>query len=287
MRREDSGRTTNSSGTAAPEGSGLAAVLAVAASLIVGLTVGHLFVRGAGIESGTHREIALWSIAAFLPALVLLSIWVRVNDGRSLIGLCFGGRHRLRKIALGVVTAAAFFLVLNTVTGIMAGDGPDGEAGDGTSASLAMGALLLLGVAVQSSTEEVLFRGYLLPVLRRRWGTVAGVLGSSALFGCAHMFNQGASASYVLMTFLLGVALAVWATADGGIWRTCAFHTTWNFIPSLFSPEEGTSSSADAGQTVAAVVVLAAVILCALWSLRRARQATAGPRALRNAGHPS
>ncbi|MFJ7083862.1 lysostaphin resistance A-like protein [Streptomyces griseus] len=241
--------------------------------MAVGLTVGHFLVRGAGIESGTYRGIALSSIADFLPALVLLAIWVRAHDGRSLFGLCFGGRHRLRRTALGVVTAVAFFFLLNAVVGIVAGDGPDGEAGDAASASLSMAALLLLGVAVQSSTEEVLFRGYLLPVLRRRWGTVAGILGSSALFGCAHMFNKGASVSYVLMTFLLGVALAVWATADGDIWRTCAFHTTWNFIPSLAGPEEGTSSSTSAGQTVAAVIVLAAVILCAAWSLRRARRA--------------
>ncbi|WP_181398284.1 CPBP family intramembrane glutamic endopeptidase [Streptomyces araujoniae] len=249
------------------------AVLAVTVSLTVGLAVGHFFVRGAGIESGTHREIALWSIAAFLPALLVLSIWVRATEGRSLLGLCFGGEHRVRKAVLGTVTAAVFFLVLNTVAGILAGDGPDGDAGDGATVSLAMGALLLLGVAVQSSTEEVLFRGYLLPVLRHRWGTAAGVLGSSALFGCAHMFNKGASASYVFMTFLIGVALALWATADGNIWRTCAFHTTWNFIPSLFTPDGQTSDDTAAGQTVAAVIVLIAVILCALWNVRRARPA--------------
>lgn len=49
-------------------------------------------------------------------------------------------------------------------------------------------ALVMLGVVVGAPIfEELFFRGLTLRAFERRWGTVVGVLGSSALFGAVHL----------------------------------------------------------------------------------------------------
>ena len=49
-------------------------------------------------------------------------------------------------------------------------------------------ALVMLGVVVGAPIfEELFFRGLVLRAFERKWGAVAGVLGSSALFGAVHL----------------------------------------------------------------------------------------------------
>ena len=59
-------------------------------------------------------------------------------------------------------------------------------------ASLVPIALLLVGFAVQSSVEELLFRGWLLSVLAKKFNLVTGVVLSSAVV-CAVAFPRAAS----------------------------------------------------------------------------------------------
>ena len=72
---------------------------------------------------------------------------------------------------------------------------PTGEALGVIAASLAFA--LKAGI-----TEEMLFRGYMMTLLRERWGRAAAILAPSVLFGCLHLLN--------LETFsAVGVALLI------------------------------------------------------------------------------
>lgn len=87
-------------------------------------------------------------------------------------------------------------------------------------------ALLLLGVTalvLAPLFEETLFRGVLLPVLARRWGSGWGVLLSAAAFALAHL-----SLGELLPLFVLGLGLGWLRLQSGRLGASVLMHGLWN-----------------------------------------------------------
>jgi membrane protease YdiL (CAAX protease family) len=55
--------------------------------------------------------------------------------------------------------------------------------------------------------EELFFRGFLYPVVARRWGVVSGIVLTALPFGLMHFYQYGNSWGAVLIVFMVGVAL--------------------------------------------------------------------------------
>lgn len=75
--------------------------------------------------------------------------------------------------------------------------------------------LAATAIIVAPFFEELLFRGFLQPLLSRTFGVVAGVLITAALFGSLHLFQYSLAWQYALIIFLAGVAFG-WARARTG-----------------------------------------------------------------------
>jgi len=84
---------------------------------------------------------------------------------------------------------------------------------------------LFLGSFLAPLTEELYFRGFLFPALKARYGRVAGLVGSSAIFGLLHLD---------LMRFiplaLGGMGLAYLYQRTGNLLAAITAHATWNTI---------------------------------------------------------
>ena len=252
----------------------LGSVVVVAVCLAVGQALSWVVLKVVDVDSGSVTESGLSNVIAFAPTAVLLALWVVLRERRPFPSLGFRGRGKGRKVLIGLATAVVGLIVLNVAVSAAAGGGAEDGTDTDTSAPPLSLLLLLITFAVQAPTEEMLFRGYLLPVFSNRWGAAAGVLLSSALFGLAHLVNTGATAAYALITFALGLSLSLWALADGSLWRSCAFHTVWNWAPTALSSGEGEGSAhevagLDGGTLTAVVCVLLLVAASALWSYRR------------------
>jgi membrane protease YdiL (CAAX protease family) len=89
--------------------------------------------------------------------------------------------------------------------------------------------LSLLAYLVQGPAEEVLFRGWLLPVIGARYRPWIGVLVSSAVFSLAHATSSGITLLAFLNLLLFGIFAAVYALAEGGLWGICVWHAVWNW----------------------------------------------------------
>jgi len=94
------------------------------------------------------------------------------------------------------------------------------RAAHGGAAVTVLVVFLAVGAPV---VEELFFRGLLLRSLQRRFGTVAGVLGSAALFGLAHFELLQLPA-----LILFGIVLAVLATRTGRLGPGIAAHAAFN-----------------------------------------------------------
>jgi uncharacterized protein len=90
--------------------------------------------------------------------------------------------------------------------------------------------LSLLQLAVLAATagfsEEVLFRGVLLPALGRELGPVGGLVGSSLLFGLVHF----ASRTYAVVAGLMGVYLGWLFLLTGSLVAPIVSHTLYDLV---------------------------------------------------------
>lgn len=84
-------------------------------------------------------------------------------------------------------------------------------------------------VVVTPIAEEILFRGYLLGKLRKRFATWLAVLVTSLLFGIAHFaWNVG------IDVFVLSIVLSVLRIVTGSLWAPIVLHMIKNGIAYYF-----------------------------------------------------
>jgi len=84
---------------------------------------------------------------------------------------------------------------------------------------------LLLAVLIAPVAEELLFRGLLLPVLARRLGVVAGVLGVSLIFAGMHLFIPA-----LVPLFFVSVACCLAYVYTGSLTTAIVFHSIFNSV---------------------------------------------------------
>ena len=87
----------------------------------------------------------------------------------------------------------------------------------------------LLCVLIQAGAEELVFRGYLLGVIRLNREDWGAVLISAGLFAAIHLLNPGMTMLGCLRLLISGVVLGLMVCRCKSLWMTIAFHTAWNY----------------------------------------------------------
>ena len=82
----------------------------------------------------------------------------------------------------------------------------------------------------QGLFEELLFRGYLMPVFSKIIGIKFTIILLSFLFTCIHLLNPNLSIVGLVNVFLAGVTFSLIYYYTGNLWIVGAMHTIWNFI---------------------------------------------------------
>ena len=125
-----------------------------------------------------------------------------------------------------VVVATGWLLV--RLVGDPGGSNPLLELVLGSKDPLALFLLGWTAVVLAPLFEETVFRGALLPVLAKRWGTAGGVLLSALLFAMAHI-----SIGELAPLTVLGVGLALLRVSTGRLLPSVLMHALWNAITFL------------------------------------------------------
>jgi len=89
--------------------------------------------------------------------------------------------------------------------------------------------IVLIGWLVQGASEEIMVRGWLLPVVGARHNVALGIFVSSTLFGALHLFNANMGFLPMINLILFGVFAALYVIWEGGLWGICALHSAWNW----------------------------------------------------------
>jgi uncharacterized protein len=204
--------------------------------------IAQMFLYGFS-ETGIHQPetmsatlSGLWMaavlISSFAGIFLFLWLWVRFAEKRPFSSLGFERKNALftyiRGFGLGL-------LMFSAAIGLLAALGfvqIDRGANPAMVGMSAIGGVLiiLLGWLVQGAAEEVLVRGWMLPVLAARYHRWVGIIISSLIFTALHALNPNTSALAFLNLSLFGFFAAFYAMREGSLWGICALHSSWNWI---------------------------------------------------------
>jgi len=182
-----------------------------------------------GYPIGTRGLIAFLLPPFALTGLLVLG-WVRFVERRPLttIGLTRPGAARSFPLGLAIGAATIFAVVAASwIAGAL--DAAGYAPAFASPAALGNIAFLLLAFAVQSSVEEILFRGWLFSLVSRKFNVMTGVALTSIVFAFLH-FGPGQPWLVTLNVILFSVFACCWALKSGNIWGVMGWHAGWNWL---------------------------------------------------------
>lgn len=165
------------------------------------------------------------SLFAFVTILVL--VWVKFFEKRSISSLGFIKEKWLIEIGKGWLAGTVLFS-LSFVLSYFLG-GLTFERVDLSPATLAYVFSLIPFWFVQSGTEELLTRGWLLPNVYKRTNLAIAVAVSSSLFGLLHLANNNVTILSIVSIILSGFLMALYMLKTDNIWGVAGLHAAWNF----------------------------------------------------------
>ncbi|MGW0172460.1 CPBP family intramembrane glutamic endopeptidase [Rhodococcus sp. NPDC003322] len=164
--------------------------------------------------------------------LVLLALWVVFYERRSVLSVGVRDRRGVARFVTGFAGGLVLSVLALGLLVLFGGYGGNATPGHTTTGSAAVWIVLSLIPVwiVQSSTEEIVVRGYLLQWhgLRLTNGWVA-VIAPSILFALVHLdFHP----LVLVNIFLFGLLFSFLSLAQGSIWLAAGIHTAWNMAQS-------------------------------------------------------
>ena len=156
-------------------------------------------------------------------------VW-KIKGIKNKIGACgyplTSGKHIAKNYGLGLIFG---FLMMTATVMVMRLTGQLTFGGFNLSAS-GMGAFIfnLFMWFPQGASEELMFRGYMIPAFNKRYKVAVGVAVSSILFSAFHSLNPGFTPLASINLVLIAVLFALIYLLTGDIWMTSAMHTAWN-----------------------------------------------------------
>lgn len=185
-----------------------------------------------GIAFDTLAPMQLLGISVILYAAILGLLWFIAHriDGRSLdqFGLT-GDLANLKLLGLGLAFGWSGLVLLLVLEGALGWLRWDGSGLEKFGQFFAEG--LLVGLAV-GSIEELLFRGFLIHTIERRYGLVTAWTGSALIFALTHFLK---ALAVILATWpqfpglvAMGLVLALARYQGGGRLGLCVgLHAGW------------------------------------------------------------
>lgn len=212
-------------------------------------------------------------------------IWVRLIEKRKIATIGFRSNNRLGKFLLGFcinIIAVTIMTIALYLMGVI-----EIEINKNINMSIntcALIAIISAGWLVQSVSEEIGIRGWLLPVLGAKYSPKIAILVTSIAFGILHLFTPTATVLSFVNIILSGLFFNLYAINEDSLWGVWGFHCAWNlalgniyaFMVSGFSAGDFTifkikvvgnelltgGSFGPEGGLLATIVLIIGVIVC-------------------------
>ena len=210
---------------------GLAFVIAPAIGASWALEPFHLL-DARGDPIGFDGLLAFLLLPFAATGAVVLA-WVLLVERRALATIGLGRAGAAAGFVRGLIIGMA--TIFGVVAAIWIAGGYDAiayaKAFESPDALKSMG-LLLLAFVVQASVEEIVFRGWMLSAIARKFNVIVAIVLTSAVFALLH-YAPGQLWFVTLNVFLFAVFACAWVLRTGNIWGVMGWHAGWNWLLSI------------------------------------------------------
>lgn len=208
-------------------------------SVMIGIVAGVFLLGSGGMDRlATIQATPLfdWISLTIPTALVILSffIYIKFIEKRPFQSIGLKSNQKMKKYFIGAgvsVVMQLFYFVIVLLFGWAEIVSEPIHATNALGIS-AIGIVLafLVGFIIQGASEEVVVRGWMLPVLSRHYKVSTSIILSSLFFGFLHMSNPNIGVLPIINLVLYGVFAALYALYDEGLWGIFAQHSIWNWF---------------------------------------------------------
>jgi membrane protease YdiL (CAAX protease family) len=214
---------------------GFAEVLLVTALFLPAVWVGSRVVQTGSLYLHSNPELGLpLLIAEFIGyAIVFLALWLLfARYGKPLFESLAWVEQPFRPLHLAVlgVALAAAVVILGNLLNIPNVETPFDKLLNDTASRIG---IAVFGVTLGPVIEELLFRGFLQPVVVDSLGVLPGILVTSVLFGALHLSQNAFIWQSGVLIMIVGFVLGVVRHVSGSTRASAIVHVSYNALPFL------------------------------------------------------
>jgi membrane protease YdiL (CAAX protease family) len=169
-----------------------------------------------------------FTLIPFSLLLVLLLAWTKFVEGRGVPSIGVSRQDLLKTFLAGYAAGLAAMLLVVVISWLIDGFKTSSPAPVSPSVLLQI-TMLAPCIALQSSVEELIFRGWLLSVLTEKFNLLAGILISSAIFSLLH-FDRTQPWLATTSNFLFGVFCCCCVVRWRSVVGAMGWHSGWNWL---------------------------------------------------------
>lgn len=171
-------------------------------------------------------------------------LWVKFIEKKSIITLGFD-RRKVLKFVLGFIIGVSSITVITMILYFIGAIQLEMNQDNNGSIHTYLGMILiLLGWFVQSGSEEISIRGWLVPNISEKYNSLVAIATTSIVFGVLHLFAPEVTVLSFVNLVLSGIFFAMYAIKQNCLWGVWGCHFGWNlslgniygFSVSGFSP---------------------------------------------------
>jgi membrane protease YdiL (CAAX protease family) len=218
-------------------------ILAIIASAILTWGVALIAIRVFGVNSGqvfgasitTAKSIVLLVSQALLDLGAILYLYLMLAPRTNLpfwpaIGWreMRPGTGSIRESALQYLGAGAALAVLVSFVGGFFSPNKTLPIEALLKARASILLFGILGVVLAPVVEETVFRGFLYPVIARRWGITTGIIATGTLFGLMHAAQLWGGWGQIALLIMVGLALTWVRARTGTVVASYFMHVGYN-----------------------------------------------------------
>lgn len=197
---------------------------------------GGSFALGRSISGYLLKDVTAETLKVSLRSIItcgfqifIFFVWVRVIEKRKFSTVGFRQNHTLYRFFIGffagIISITIITLVLFLVGAVQI------EVRKNMNVSISTCAVIVVIVAgwlVQSAFEEIAIRGWLVPLLGKKYNVTVSVFIASISFGVLHLFVPTATVISFANLTLSGVFFALYAISEDCLWGVWGLHFGWN-----------------------------------------------------------
>jgi hypothetical protein len=195
--------------------------------------------------------MGLFLVSSFILIFAILWAWLKFVEKRPFWTLGYELKDAVKQYARGFLFGMLMFVgsvaILGAFGSVAFESGNPSQQG---VAAIGGVVLVLIGWIIQGGAEEVLIRGWALPVIGARYKPWIGLLVSSLIFALLHGLNPGLSVIALINLALFGVFAGLYAMREGSMWGISALHSVWNWVQGNFFGFQVSGMNAQGGTLI-------------------------------------